>query len=733
MMKRLHLLKSLLLLCALIAGSGMAWAADETITFSDLNLTNGVQYSSFDGNNYGKTFSLSFGSGSNDGKYYTTGEAIRVYGGGNMTVTSSKTIVKIELTFGSGDGSNTITTNNGSYSNGTWTGSSTSVKFTVGGTSGHRRIAAVAVTYGKSDPNLSIQDVAMYADDMMEVGDLNVTTSSAGAITYTSEDPTVADIEDGVLYAYKVGSTTITANQAENGNYTAASTTFTVTVTAAPAKPADPVFSITDGTAVYYGTKVKVTASNSTKVVYTTDGSNPTASSATVPVTGIPVTTNITIKALAFKGDTQSDNVVTASYTLKAPEAPTFSVASGDVTAGTTVELAAGEGGSVVVYTTDGNDPTTESEIYVSPITISAAVTIKAATVDDGNNLSSITSASYTIYVPNEFTKVTDAATLRAGDQLLIVYEEGEIAMGALNSTYHDGVSASISGEIITDPSNVAILTLGGEEGAWTLQSSLTGNYLKLGNYENTLTENQSITVNEKWKISIDNDGNAQIVNYYYGTKSASDKTVRYIQWNKSSPRFACYTGTQKNVQLYRLSQRVTITEAEYATYNGPKALNFDGIGIKAYTATDNETSVTLNNISSGKVPANTPVVLYYAGGTTACVPVIASADAVGDNDLRISNGEDVEHMYVLAMNPTIGFYPWGGTNLSAGKVFLQGKASYGAREFLFFDVDHTTGISTTTPNNSVKNNEVYNLAGLQVIQPRKGLYIVNGHKVAIK
>ena len=51
------------------------------------------------------------------------------------------------MTFASGEGSNAITTDVNTYSDGTWTGSATSVKFTVGGTSGHRRLASVAVTY----------------------------------------------------------------------------------------------------------------------------------------------------------------------------------------------------------------------------------------------------------------------------------------------------------------------------------------------------------------------------------------------------------------------------------------------------------------------------------------------------------------------------------------------------------------------------------------------------------
>lgn len=95
--------------------------------------------------------SLIFNKGSNTSnspKYYTSGTAVRLYGGNTMTVSSSKTIVKIELTFDPEEkGKNAITTEPLTYSDGTWTGESNSIKFTVGGTSGHRRVQKVSVTY----------------------------------------------------------------------------------------------------------------------------------------------------------------------------------------------------------------------------------------------------------------------------------------------------------------------------------------------------------------------------------------------------------------------------------------------------------------------------------------------------------------------------------------------------------------------------------------------------------
>ncbi|MBP5386029.1 MAG: hypothetical protein J6Y97_01450, partial [Prevotella sp.] len=93
------------LLCAVVSS---AWG-QETITFSENGYTNGETISTVEGSNFTITFNK--GTSSNAPKYYTTGSAIRVYGGNTFIVSSTtKTIEKIELSFSSGEGSNEITT-----------------------------------------------------------------------------------------------------------------------------------------------------------------------------------------------------------------------------------------------------------------------------------------------------------------------------------------------------------------------------------------------------------------------------------------------------------------------------------------------------------------------------------------------------------------------------------------------------------------------------------------------
>ena len=100
------------------------------------------------------TISFSKGSNSNPPKYYSSGTAIRCYGGNTFTLTAANgyVIKSITLTFGGSDGSNAITADVGTLEGAAWTDEAgqAAVVFTIGGTSGNRRLVGIAVTYEKA-------------------------------------------------------------------------------------------------------------------------------------------------------------------------------------------------------------------------------------------------------------------------------------------------------------------------------------------------------------------------------------------------------------------------------------------------------------------------------------------------------------------------------------------------------------------------------------------------------
>ena len=81
-------------------------------------------------------------------------------------------------------------------------------------------------------------------------------------------------------------------------------------------------------------------------------------------------------------------------------KAPTFSPAAGAIAANTEVTISTTTDGATIYYTTDGSNPTTTSSVYSAPITIDAAKTIKAFAVKDGHPDSDIATAAYTIAEP---------------------------------------------------------------------------------------------------------------------------------------------------------------------------------------------------------------------------------------------------------------------------------------------------------------------------------------------
>lgn len=82
-------------------------------------------------------------------RYYDIGTSIRFYVSNSLVVNTTSGVIKsIILTYGSGDGKATISTDVGEFDTNTWTGSNESVVFTIGGTGGNRRIHSIEVVYG---------------------------------------------------------------------------------------------------------------------------------------------------------------------------------------------------------------------------------------------------------------------------------------------------------------------------------------------------------------------------------------------------------------------------------------------------------------------------------------------------------------------------------------------------------------------------------------------------------
>ena len=88
--------------------------------------------------------------------------------------------------------------------------------------------------------------------------------------------------------------------------------------------------------------------------------------------------------------------------------------------------------------------------------------------------------------------------------------------------------------------------------------------------------------------------------------------------------------------------------------------------------------------------------------------------------------------VYVLGNGKNgLGFYMLKGT-LQAGKGYLQVSESAGSAKQNFIAFEETTGVKAIEVNGNA-DNAIYNLQGVRVANPQKGIYVKNGKKYVIK
>ena len=217
---------------------------------------------------------------------------------------------------------------------------------------------------------------------------------------------------------------------------------------------------------------------------------------------------------------------------------------------------------------------------------------------------------------------------------------------------------------------------------------------------------------------------------------SASPTGLSGSTWKGAANEVELSVTATRNIKTITITyttetQSETVQSYGWATYI-PK-FNVEFAANTAYVVTDASVSSGLTLEAVTEVPAGTPLLLKGAGEKTATV--IASATAPTTNLLSVSNGTiaDGKYAYVLAKNGEGAcFKQWTGAAATLeGRVVLILDEAVSSRSTFELD-DETTGISQVEASKSNVEG-FYNLAGQRVANPTKGLYIVNGKKVVIK
>jgi len=218
---------------------------------------------------------------------------------------------------------------------------------------------------------------------------------------------------------------------------------------------------------------------------------------------------------------------------------PTASPAAGTYTTTQSVTLSSATSGASIYYTTNGSTPTTSSNLYSTPITVSTTSTIKAIAVKSGMTNSDVASFAYTINPNNPITIKVEAETATT---------TGTPNVG---STFVESYASASGGKLLGFMSRV------GNTATWTVNVTSAGTYklvLRLAGTGSavTLASQMSFTVDNS-AVTLSGTLNAANGNYYnfadYGPFSinltAGNHTFKMTSLGTSVPNFDYFTLTK--------------------------------------------------------------------------------------------------------------------------------------------------------------------------------------------
>ena len=790
-MKQKLLLKSMLLLFALIAGSSSAWAATTTyqhvfnakpstgdnVTLSSVKWTiSATELGSYNSANYA---GVQIGTSKKDGSITLTSSS--AWGSETGTYKDKTKITEVRLWLNLGGTSVTPTVTIGgkaATSDGTtvvknssagtdWT-KATKVTFTpaADGNTGVVviNVATVKAGYiccmeidceeagGGSTPSITLISNSINATKAEKDGSINVTYNNiasvdaevnfyqADGITPETYSWITANINASNNVEYHINANTGSARTAYMKVHQKTEDVYSELITITQASGIDtPTFDPVEG---IYTTAQNVTISCATDgatIYYTTDGSDPDDGSSVYSGAVQISVSGTVLKAIAYKAGACSE-IASATYTIK-PNAPTSNLDGGSYFQGT--EITFTSAGNTVYYNlTTGestpSNPTNASTEYTDPIVLGSGKTIiKAIAYDTYGNASSVITRTYTgippTSLPFSWTGTSDKGKDDLANQTGVILNLAS-DYATSNKPYRlkfDGTDKYVMINTNEKPGTVTFT-------AKLFNATTTGSKMKVQ------ASADGIDFTDIEEFTIDGAANAT---FEFTTSNAFAATHRTVKLALSVKDQNVGVGT---ISISPATISYNMNALGWSTFSSTYALDFEHAtpsGLTAYMVTGTSGRAegsTITTDAVNNVPGNTGLLLNGAKNTTYTIPVLASSSTVTTSNLMkavvdattVNYNDDNGYNYVLVANGATaefqqivsGEHP--SADIAAGKAYLSLTAP--SAPTLSLNFDDITGINAVN-GEGFTVNDYYNLNGQRVAQPTKGLYIVNGRKVVIK
>jgi len=273
-----------------------------------------------------------------------------------------------------------------------------------------------------------------------------------------------------------------------------------------------------------------------------------------------------------------------------------------------------------------------------------------------------------------KYVQVTDVANLNDGDTVIIVSPTKNKVMSttgeATNYRGHEDITFEDDGSIILDSTTAYVLTLiKNSDESYSFDCG-NGKYLSLNSSANNLHLATSYTSNnQKWTISI-TDGKASIATKAYST--------RLLQYNASSPRFACYSSTQTAVAIYELSAGEEVSDSQLIANLSTKVqLGLVASNLQAQETTLYEMVTDVNELEDGDQ------IIIAAHSETH---LVALGENRGNNHYAREVSRNADGIYNLDVNVlvlTVGINEEGYYTLDTGAGYLYAAGSTSSGNYL--------------------------------------------------
>lgn len=256
----------------------------------------------------------------------------------------------------------------------------------------------------------------------------------------------------------------------------------------------------------------------------------------------------------------------------------TFTGITGDVTKqlseGSYSSAATSASDATIVYSSSNQEVATIAQNGLVTLVAGGTTTIKAEVAETATYEASFVEYTLTVVDPamiKTFAKVTSGAV--TDGKYIIVYQDSDDATSvkAMNTTneksYFMYTDVDLTdGKIVTDDQSII----------WDITTQANGS-MSISNGDNIFVGYRGSGNNAYIYEAYTEENCDWTFTFADGLFTCANGSVtnRLLQYNTNSPRFACYTGSQKNLTLYKLDSGKQAVTVAFNEVNGDKEVFF--------------------------------------------------------------------------------------------------------------------------------------------------------------